>query len=71
MTLTAILPDSGFSNGRLTVLYKLLQAASSISARSARLSLSYGSSAPVSRVYLLGPYQDRQPLSGWQDNSTC
>ena len=42
MTFTANLPVSGLSNGRLTVLYKRLHAASSISARSVRWSLSYG-----------------------------
>jgi hypothetical protein len=47
MTLTAIFPDSGDTNGRLTVRYRQLHAASSISAGSARLSLSYGFSAPV------------------------
>jgi hypothetical protein len=41
MTFTAILPDPGLSNGRLTVLYRLLHAASSMSARNARLSLSF------------------------------
>jgi hypothetical protein len=37
----------GFSNGRLFVEYSADHAASSISARRARFSFSYGSSAPV------------------------
>jgi hypothetical protein len=47
MTFTAIFPDAGLRNARLTVRYRQLHAASSISDRSARLSLSYGSSGPV------------------------
>jgi hypothetical protein len=40
ITLTAIFPVSGGANGRLTVLYNVDQAPSSISARSARFSFS-------------------------------
>ena len=47
MTLMAILPVSGGGKGRLTVLYNVDHAASSISALRARFSFSYGSSAPV------------------------
>jgi hypothetical protein len=47
MTLTAILPLPGDANGRLTVLESVDQAPSSISALSARFSLSYGWSPPV------------------------
>jgi hypothetical protein len=47
MTFTAILPVFGGSKGRLTVEYNADHAASSTSARSARFSFSYGSSAPV------------------------
>ena len=68
MTFTAIFPESGLGNGRLTVRiagpvtsrngisewirYKQLHAASSLSARKARFSLPYGSSAMLGRAQL-------------------
>ena len=58
MTFTAIFPDAGRTNGRLTVRSRCqLHATASISARSARLRFSYGSSAQSARL-----------MAGWDSN---
>jgi hypothetical protein len=51
MALMVILPVFGLSKGRLTVEQSDDQAASSMSARSARFSFSYGSPAPVKQAW--------------------
>lgn len=58
MTLTAILPVSGGAKGRLTVLYRVDQAPSSISARRGRSTFSYGSLAPVKYAW---PWRTKKP----------
>jgi Glycosyltransferase WbsX len=71
-------PGGGTSNAMSLAVPCVLVPPSAASAQSkARVGAYYfdGWSGPLSNYHFMGlpfgPYQDRQPLSGWQDNSTC
>jgi hypothetical protein len=71
-------PGGGTSSSLDFAVPCVIASATSASAQTrARLGAYYfdGWSGPLTSGHFqglpLGPYQDRQPLSGWQDNSTC
>ena len=71
-------PGGGTSNATSLAVPCVIVPSSAASAQSkARIGAYYfdGWSGPLSNYHFMGlpfgPYQERQPLSGWQDNSTC
>lgn len=78
ITVANFTPGGGISNALNLAVPCVIDAPKTASTQSrARVGAFYfdGWSGPLTNFHFhglpFGPYQDRQPLSGWQDNSTC